>query len=130
MVFGTQDEQRAELARLRRELLSFVVAELSQVQPGGQPHPLAGTIATAIAGEASTATQAELRQATDRLAGAVIDALEPHLVQRIPAIVTPAVTAALAAHEATAARRVPDGLLWAMLAINLVAIAITGWLAA
>lgn len=130
MAFGTQDEQQAELARLRRELLSFVVAELAQVQPDGQPHPLAGTIATAIASEANSATQAELRHSADRLAGAVIDALEPHLAARIPAIVTPAVTAALAAHEATAARRVSDRLIWAVLAINIVAVAFTAWLVA
>lgn len=130
MAFGAQDEQQAELARLRRELLSFVVAELSQVQPGGAPHPLAGTIAAAIANEAGSATREEFRKSADRLAGAVIDALEPHLAARIPAIVTPAVAAALAQHEAAAARRMPDWLLWAVLAINLLAIAITGWLVA
>lgn len=130
MAFNTQDEQQAELARLRRELLSFLVAELGQLQPDGQPHPLTGTIAAAIATEANSATQAELHQSAERLAGAVIDALEPHLARRIPAIVTPAVAAALAAHEATAARRVPDWMLWAVLAINLVAIMLTGWLAA
>jgi hypothetical protein len=130
MAFGTQDEQQAELVRLRRELLSFVVAELAQVQPDGQAHPLTGPIATAIATEANSATQAELRQSADRLAGAVIDALEPHLAARIPAIVTPAVAAALAAHEATAARRVPNWMLWAVPAINLAAIGLMAWLLA
>jgi len=130
MAFGTQDEQQAELGRLRRELLSFLVAELAQARPDGQAHPLTGTIATAIATEANTATQAELRHSADRLAGAVIDALEPHLAARIPAIVTPAVAAALALHEQTAARRVPGFMLWAVLAINLGAIGLTAWLVA
>lgn len=130
MAFNTQDDQQAELARLRRELLSFVVAELTQVQPDGQAHPLTGKIAAAIASEANSATQAELRQSAERLAGAVIDALEPHLAARIPAIVEPAITAALAAHAAKAARRVPDWMLWAVLAINLTAIALTGLLLA
>ncbi|WP_353200804.1 hypothetical protein [Sandarakinorhabdus sp.] len=126
MASGVSDDQQAELVRLRRELLSFVVADLAQVQPDGQAHPLTGKIAAAIASEANSATQAELRQSAERLAGAVIDALEPHLAARIPAIVEPAVAAALAVHEATAARRVPDWMLWAMLAINVAAIAVTG----
>lgn len=130
MSFTMQDDQQAELARLRRELLSFVVAELTQVQPDGQAHPLTGKIAAAIVSEANSATQAELRQSAERLAGAVIDALEPHLAARIPAIVTPAVAAALAAHEATAARRVPDWTMWAVLGINMAAIGLTGLLLA
>ena len=87
---------------------------------------MTGKIAAAIASEANSATQAELRQSAGRLAGAVIDALEPHLAARIPAIVEPAVAAALATHEATAARRVPDWMLWAVLATNVAAIAVTG----
>ena len=126
MASGVSDDQQAELVRLRRELLSFVVADLAQVQPDGQAHPLTGKIAAAIASEANSATQAELRQSAERLAGAVIDALDPHLAARIPASVEPAVAAALAVHEATAARRVPDWMLWAILAINVAAIAVTG----
>ena len=35
MASGVSDDQQAELVRLRRELLSFVVADLAQVQPDG-----------------------------------------------------------------------------------------------
>lgn len=124
MVVNSQDEQQTELERLRRELLSFLVAELGQVQPDGRLHPLTGTIAAAIANEAKGATNAELRQSAERLAAAVISAIEPYLAERIPAIVTPAVAAALAAHEATANQRVPVWILWAALAINLAAVAV------
>jgi hypothetical protein len=121
---GSHDEQ-AELARLRRELLSFLAAELAQAGTDGEPHPLSGQIARAIAGEAGTATQAELRLAADHVAGAVLDVLEPALAQRIPALVEPAVAAALAAHEAKAAPRVPLWLLAVMLMINIAAIMLT-----
>ncbi len=123
-----QDDPQAELLRLRRELLSFVVAEITEQAERGEARPLAGQIAAAIAAEANAATQAELRTSAERLADAVIAALEPHLAARIPALIEPAVAAALAAYDARQPRRIPGWMLGVLVMVNLIAIMVTALL--
>ncbi|WP_197042304.1 hypothetical protein, partial [Sandarakinorhabdus oryzae] len=99
------DDTDAELLRLRRDLLAFVVDEITRSDPADRSLALTGPVADAISETAAAATRAELLQLGRSLADEVILAVEPQLTERLPALVQAAVAAALA--EQAAANRQP-----------------------
>ena len=116
------DDADAELLRLRRELMGFVVDEISRTAPAGRSHALAGPVADAITVTAAAATRAELIHLGHGLANQMIAAFEPQLTERLPALVQAAVAKALAEQLAHAPHNAMPWL--PLLAINGLALAV------
>lgn len=122
IAFRAHDEIDAEMFRLRRDLLAFVVDEITRNPPADRSPMLAGPVADAISETAAAATRAELLQLGRSLADEVILAVEPQLTERLPALVQAAVAEALA-EQAAASRQPPAQVYWALLALNGLALA-------
>lgn len=122
------DDTDAELVRLRRDLLAFVVDEISRTAPPGGNHALAGPVADAIIATAASATRAELIHLSHDLAIEMIGALQPHLAECLPPLVQAAVATALAtalAEQPTSPAPPPAALPWMpFLALNGFALAV------
>ena len=117
------DDTEAELLRLRRDLLAFVVDEISRTAPPGRSHALAGQVADAITETAAAATRAELFHVSQNLATELYGALGPQLTERLPALVQSAVETALAEQAATS-KSPSTQAFWALAAINGLALAV------
>lgn len=113
-VLRARDDGEAELLRLRRDLMSFVVNEINR-GTGAEISQLSGPVAEAIAQHATHATRAELVQLGHRLAYDVITELEPQLAQRLPPLIEQAVETVVANQP----KPPPAWLLLGLLAANL-----------
>lgn len=122
IAFKVHDDTDAELARLRRDLMSFVINEINRGTRADGVHPLAAPIADAIAEQAGSATRSELLLLGNSLADVVVDALEPHLSTRVPALIQPAVEAAMTAYKVEHPEPVPPWMLWALLGTNILSL--------
>lgn len=113
-VLRVRDDGEAELLRLRRDLLSFVVSEVNR-GTGKEVSQLSGPVAEAIAQHGTQATRAELVQLGHRLAYDVITELEPQLAQRLPPLIEEAVATVVANQP----KPPPAWLMLGLLAANL-----------
>ena len=121
IAFRAHDDIDAEMLRLRRDLVAFVVDELARTDPNAAVHPLAGPVADAIAQTAAAATRAELIRLGHSLADEVHLALAPQLDAGIAVQVQSGVKAGVAAALAEHAARntaPPAWAIWALLAAN------------